>query len=63
MCRYRVLETEILSEGSKGNEKIYSQYQPAEMFKLIPPLPPKGLTCWQMKGSCIKSGDWACLFT
>ena len=37
------LETEILSGNIKENEKIYSQYQLAEMFNINPATAAKGL--------------------
>ncbi|WP_318246233.1 GntR family transcriptional regulator [Bacillus sp. PS06] len=37
------LETEILNEHIKENEKIYSQYQLAEMFTVNPATAAKGL--------------------
>lgn len=37
------LETEILNETIKENEKIYSQYQLAEMFNINPATAAKGL--------------------
>lgn len=37
------LETEILSENIKSDEKIYSQYQLAEMFNINPATAAKGL--------------------
>jgi len=37
------LETEIQSENIKGDEKIYSQYQLAEMFNINPATAAKGL--------------------
>lgn len=39
----RWLETEILSGNIKENEKIYSQYQLAEMFNINPATAAKGL--------------------
>ncbi|MRH44156.1 GntR family transcriptional regulator [Aquibacillus halophilus] len=38
------LETEILSENIKPDEKIYSQYQLAEMYNINPATAAKGLT-------------------
>lgn len=38
------LETEILKEHFKQDEKIYSQYQLAEMFQINPATAAKGLT-------------------
>jgi GntR family transcriptional regulator len=37
------LETEILSDNIKSNEKMYSQYQLAEMFNINPATAAKGL--------------------
>ena len=37
------LETEILSENMKQDEKVYSQYQLAEMFNINPATAAKGL--------------------
>lgn len=37
------LETEILSESLKVDEKVYSQYQLAEMFNINPATAAKGL--------------------
>jgi GntR family transcriptional regulator len=37
------LETEIMSESIKDDEKIYSQYQLAEMFNINPATAAKGL--------------------
>lgn len=38
------LETEILSGHFQSNEKVYSQYQVAEMFTINPATAAKGLT-------------------
>lgn len=38
------LETEILAGHIKNNEKVYSQYQLAEMFNINPATAAKGLT-------------------
>lgn len=38
------LETEILKENFKEDEKVYSQYQLAEMFNINPATAAKGLT-------------------
>jgi len=38
------LETEILKENFKVDEKVYSQYQLAEMFQINPATAAKGLT-------------------
>ncbi len=37
------LETEILGESIKGDEKMYSQYQLAEMFNINPATAGKGI--------------------
>ncbi|MFE8702964.1 GntR family transcriptional regulator [Cytobacillus sp. FJAT-54145] len=37
------LETQILNESIKSNEKMYSQYQLAEMFNINPATAAKGL--------------------
>lgn len=48
------LETEILSGSIQNDEKIYSQYQLAEMFNINPATAAKGLTILAEEGILYK---------
>ena len=55
------LETEILNGHFQSGDKVYSQYQLAEMYNINPATAAKGLNLLAEKIYCTKGGDWECL--
>lgn len=55
------LENEIMAGRFKVNDKVYSQYQLADMFNINPATAAKGLNVLADEGILYKSGGSACL--
>ena len=56
------LEEEILRGHIKEHEKIYSQYQLAEMFNINPATAAKGINILADQGILYKNGGWVCFY-